>query len=414
MNKKKILALILALLVVLSSSASTVRAVEVVKTIPFIGHPMIVYDSYKGAVWVTPDYISGYGVMGLPIYLPTNTVIALSDNDSSVLANYTLGGSPVAYDSALNEVYLSHESSVTVLSSVNDSVMAIIESNPTLNLGSMVYDSGKGEMFTINFTSDLSNFGVIVISCATKQVVASIPLTSYPPPSGLTYDSGKGEIYVSHSAFIDRKPENYISVISDSNNSVIATIPLGNSTRWVGPGAYDSATGEIYLRASNDTVLVVSDKTHKIVDSIPCPNGGSSSNINIAYDPVKSVIFVGADDGKTRIISDRTHSVVETIPVHSDALVYDSGQNVMVSLHYGAIEFISDSSLPNPPPIPTPTPTSSPSPSSIQNPVFLELDWVQIAILLTMGIIAAAAVAILFLRKEGNQSKPSKSENGSQ
>ena len=46
---------------------------------------------------------------------------------------------------------------------------------------------------------------------------------------------------------MQNNPENYISVISDSNNSVIATIPLGNSTSWIGPGAYDSATGEIYL-----------------------------------------------------------------------------------------------------------------------------------------------------------------------
>jgi hypothetical protein len=394
--KKKLLALILALLVLLAST-SIVQAVEVVKTIPFIGHPVILYDSCKGAVWVTPDYISGYGVMGLPIYLPTNTVIALSDNDSSVLANYTLGGTPVAYDSALHEVYISHQNSVTVLSSVNNSVVATIDPNTTLPEAPScwVHGWGKEEMFAI------TDKGLLVISCVTKQVVASIPLENYPVPTGLTYDSGKGEIYVSYMTHIDRKPENYISVISDSNNSVIATIPLGNSTRWVGAGAYDSATGEIYLRASNDVVLVVSDKTHTVVDSIPCPNGGFSSNKNIAYDPVKSVVFVGSPDGKTRIISDRTHSVVETIPVHSDALVYDSGQNVMVSIHYGAIEFISDASLPDPPPTPTPTPTATPT-LSLQNPVSLDLDWMQIAILVTMGIIAAAVgvAAFRFLSKK--------------
>jgi DNA-binding beta-propeller fold protein YncE len=408
MDKKKLLALTLALLV-LFASASTVQAVEVVKTIPFVGYPAMVYDSYKGAVWVAPDYLSGYGVMGLPIYLPTNTVIALSDNDSSVLANITLGSIPVAYDSALHEVYLNHDGSVTVISDMKNSVVATIELCPTLHLGSMVYDSGKGEIFAINCTNDASNVAIVVISCFTKQVVATIPLGNYPSPNSLTYDWDKGEIYVSCSSFDEQKPNNYVSVISDSNNSVITTIPLGNSTRYVEHGAYDSATGEIYLPAINDAVLVVSDKTHNLVDVIPCPTGGFGSNTNIAYDPVKSVIFVGSEDGKTRIISDITHKIVETIRVRSSALVYDSGLNVMISMGDRALNFISDASLPDPPPTSTPTPTSSPSPSVLQNPVFLGLGWVQIAILVVMGIIALATgvAAFRFLRKEGGQSKPS-------
>jgi DNA-binding beta-propeller fold protein YncE len=411
MDKIKSLALILALLV-LFASAGTACAVEVVKTIPFIGLPVMVYDSYKGAVWVVPTYVAEYGVMGIPFYRSTNSVVAISDNDSSVLANITLGGSPVAYDSALHEVYLGHDSSVTVLSSVNDSVVATIES-PTFHIGSIVYDSGKEEMFAItynytyNYTSGDINYtyGVAVISCIDKQVVATIPLGNYPPcpsPQGLTYDSGKGEIYVSYLNH-GQNPGNYISVISDSNNSVIATIPLGNSTPSVGSGAYDSATGEIYLPSDNNNVLVISDETHMVIDTIhlQCPTTNPPSFV-VAYDPVKSVIFAGAPYGKISIISDRTHSVVETIPVDSSyALVYDSGQNVMIAMSGKGLEFISDASLPDPPPTPTPTPTATPTPS-LQNPVFLDLDWVQIAILVAMGIIAVAAVvaAFRFLRKD--------------
>lgn len=413
MDKIRSLALILALLV-LSAYASTACAVEVVKTVPFDCAPTMVYDSFKGAVWVVPTYIAGYFVMDIPFYRSTNSVVAISGNDSSVLANFTLGGSPVVFDSVLNEVYVVVGNEVSVISDVSNSVIATIEANTSLAGGpsGWVYDSGKGEMFTItnnqtcNYTSGVTNYtyGVTVISCITKQVVASIPLGNYPAPQGLTYDSAKGEIYVSYQSYNEQKPENFISVISDSNNSVIATIPLGNSTRWVGSGAYDSATGEIYLPASNDAVLVVSDKTHTVVDSIACPNGAFGSNIGIAYDPVKSVIFVGALDGKIRIISDRTHSVVETILVSSDALVYDSVQNVMISKSDRGLEFISDASLPDPPPTPTPTPTASPTPS-LHNPVFLDLDWVQLAILVAMGIIAVAAgvAAFRFLRKDKAQ-----------
>jgi parallel beta-helix repeat protein len=60
---------------------------------------------------------------------------------------------------------------------------------------------------------------------------------------------------------------------------------------------------------------------------------------------------------------------------------------------------------PRPTLIPTPTPTASPSPTILQNTVFLGLDWVQLAILVAMGIIATAAgvAAFRFLRKEAAQ-----------
>jgi hypothetical protein len=408
MDKNKLFTLILTLLV-LSASASSVRAVEVVKTIrlPYDAPiaPLVAYDSYKGAVWVAPYCISGYGLGQVPFYSSTNTIVAISDNDSSVLANITLGGSPavIAYDSTLDEVYVTDTHSIWVISDVSNSVVATIESNITLggNPFSMVYDSGKGEIFVI------SGEGVLVISCTTKQVVASVPLENYPAAQGLTYDSAKGEIYVSYESYDAKKPENYISVISDSNNSVIATIPLGNITSIVGPGAYDSATGEIYLPTNNNTVFVVSDKTHTVVDSIVVPSKHFFGGFSVAYDPVKSVLFASTDG--IYIISDRTKSVVETVPAYCQLVVYDSGQNVIIAVGQQSIQFISDASLPDPPPTPTPTPTPSPSPSSFQNPVFLGLGWVQLAILMVMVIIAAAAgvAAFRFLRKDGAQSKHS-------
>ena len=58
----------------------------------------------------------------------------------------------------------------------------------------------------------------------------------------------------------------------------------------------------------------------------------------------------------------------------------------------------------------TPNPSASPSPSGNQNPVFLGLDWVQLAILVLMGIIVVAvgAAAFMFLskRRGTEQTKP--------
>ena len=155
--------------------------------------------------------------------------------------------------------------------------------------------------------------GVLVISDSTKQIVASIPFPTYPAAQGLTYDSTKGEMYVSYWSYDERNPENYISVISDSNNSVIATIPLGKNVPYLGPGAYDSATSEIYLPTNNNTVLVISDTTHTVIDSILLPRSSPYFGpFCIVYDPVKSVLFAITSD-ETFIISDSTRSVIETI-----------------------------------------------------------------------------------------------------
>jgi len=50
-------------------------------------------------------------------------------------------------------------------------------------------------------------------------VTATIPVRN--APKGIVYDSGKGEIFVSNGQ------DNTVSVISDSTNTVIATIPVG-------------------------------------------------------------------------------------------------------------------------------------------------------------------------------------------
>ncbi|HLN89463.1 MAG TPA: hypothetical protein VK253_05295, partial [Candidatus Binatia bacterium] len=248
--------MILAFLILLST-ASTAQAVEIVKSVPFVGQSPMVYDPYKGAIWVIPKYLIEYR-LGVPIYAPTNSVLAISDSDNAVLANVTVGQHPIslAYDSALHEVYVTTGNNVSVISDVSNSVVATIDSNTNFSRGGfygIVYDSGKGEMFVSSVNGGVSV--ILVISCSIKQVVASIPITNNPSSLGLTYDSAKGEIYVSYNSFSELNSPCFISVISDSTNSVIATIPLDKGITFLElkPGAYDSATGEIYLPTSNNS-----------------------------------------------------------------------------------------------------------------------------------------------------------------
>ena len=68
------------------------------------------------------------------------------------------------------------------------------------------------------------------------EVTATISLGNYGGYYGLAYDSGKGEIFIANGDF------DSVSVISDNNNTVVATIPVG---RVPDGAAYDSAKGNL-------------------------------------------------------------------------------------------------------------------------------------------------------------------------
>jgi YVTN family beta-propeller protein len=344
MKKTNSLLVIILTVLIFLTVANLVQAVEIVKSIPLNVGTTLAYDSYKGAIWVT-TYYSYVNEIGMHVSGPTNTVSAISDSNYKVLANVTVGQNPssIAYDSALHEIYVTNQGAgtVSVISDKSNSVVATIDLNANANHGgisNIVYDSGKGEMFVSSYTYG----GVIVISDTTKQVVATIPLGNDPYPTGLIYDSGKGEIYVSYAGLPEKNPASFMSVISDATNSVIATVPLDNGIADV--GAYDPATGEIYItNPINSSLLVISDQTHTVVDSIPLEH----YPMGIGYDPVKRVLFVGNAYSTTYIISDRTKSVIEDVPISSVLMLYDSGRNVMLDLGNASIQFVSDDSLPS-------------------------------------------------------------------
>ena len=70
---------------------------------------------------------------------------------------------------------------------------------------------------------------------------------------GIAYDSGRGEIFVTNLDF------NSVSVISDSTNTVVATITVGSLPWGI---AYDSGKGEIFVaNYASDSVSVISDSS---------------------------------------------------------------------------------------------------------------------------------------------------------
>jgi YVTN family beta-propeller protein len=90
-----------------------------------------------------------------------------------------------------------------------------------------------------------------------------------------------------------------VSVISDSNNSVVATITVGTTP---GGTVYDSAKDEIFvLNRGSATVSVISDSNNSVVASVAV----GTNPYNAAYDPARGEVFVANEgDGTVSVISD--------------------------------------------------------------------------------------------------------------
>jgi YVTN family beta-propeller protein len=318
----------------------------VVATIPVGAGPLgVAYDNQTGDVFVA-NYNSG-------------NVSVISDSTNTVVATISVAQpAGVTYDSGKGEVFVTSyngsdsnhgPSSVIVVSDASDSAVATVRveniSGSYTEFSDVAYDAGTGEVFFTGYYSnaDPHSTNVSVISDSTDSVVVSIPLGYYP--QGVAYDSGMGEIFVTSYA------SNEVKVISDATNTVVATIPVGTYPWGV---AYDSGKGEIFVtNAGSGNVSVISDATNTVVASVPVGSSVATYPLYhavsaIAYDSGKGEIFVTNDQSdNVSVISDANNRVVASIPVgrYPQGVSYDGGKGevFVTNLWDNNVSVISDS-----------------------------------------------------------------------
>jgi YVTN family beta-propeller protein len=129
------------------------------------------------------------------------------------------------------------------------------------------------------------------------KVIKSIPLNGRPT---LAYDSYKGAIWLTTwYSYLDElgmhvsDPTNTISAISDSNYATLANITLGYDP---GPIVYDSALHELYVaNQASGTISIISDTTNSVVATIDLlPNSGNGGITGMVYDSGKGEMFVSS------------------------------------------------------------------------------------------------------------------------
>ena len=335
-------AVALTVLLVLFSAFAEVplarsESMYVVASVTVHGGPQnLAYVSSKGEVFVTD---SAYGA---------NSVSVISDSTNSVAANVSVGSDPVqvAYDSSKGEVFVSNfeSNTVSVISDSNNAVVATIPvgSGP----GGLAYDSAKGEVFVSNYASNT----VSVISDSTNTVVANISIASSGTggsgPSGIAYDPTKGELYVADSDSCTGYcpiSSNTVSVISDSDNRVVANVTVGE---WPSTVAFDAAKDEMFVGtsyggAAPNNITVISDATNAVVANLVLGNERGLGSM--AYDPASGVILATTGVGAiVYMISDSTNTVVGNLTLGG---VYGTGGAYGVTYDSGKGElFVSDGS----------------------------------------------------------------------
>jgi YVTN family beta-propeller protein len=192
-----------------------------------------------------------------------------------------------------------------------------------------VYDSSKSEIFVASsFTNN-----VTVISDSKNKVVASIPVGINP--AGAVYDSGKGEIFVANYG------SNSVSVISDSSNTVVTTVTVGTEP-W--DLAYDTLQGVIFVtNQGSGTVSVISDETNKVVSTITV----KAEPWGVAFDIAQDEAFVanqGAND--VSLVEAANYKVIQNISVgkYPNGVTYDNlkGEIFVANQDSSTVSVIND------------------------------------------------------------------------
>jgi YVTN family beta-propeller protein len=310
---------------VISDASDAIVATVAVGVTPYA----VAYDEGKRELFVTSTGLDAVDVV--------------SDINNTIEASVLVGNYPtgVACDGAAGEVFVANDVSgpfyeddgpgtVSVVSDTNDTVVATVGVGDT-PLGE-VYDSGKGEIFVVNYFS----YTVSVISAKNNTVVATVRVGI--APQALAYDSGKGEVFVANT------DSDNVSVISDTSNTVVATVAVGSDPVGV---AYDSGRGEVFVaNAVSNTVSVISDTSDRVVATVhvgPGPGG-------VAFDDAGAEVFVANGGSDTvSVISDANDTVVATVAVGvgPSFMAYDSGTGEVYVVNYvsGTLSILSAGSV---------------------------------------------------------------------
>ncbi len=238
-------------------------------------------------------------------------------------------------DSETNEIY--------VLSASNDTIETTIWlGTECVNPFGLAYDPELGEVFV----AETGNGAIVAISDTNYSIVATIPVPG--EPWNLAYDNGLDELFATDPV------SGNITVVSLRTESVVATIVDGRFSQPI--GITDTPYGWLFVANSlgyySDTVTVISDDTDAILFnvSVNCEGAGASwpeIPFGVAYDSRTDNVYVSCELGSgLAVISPAVRSQVGYVSLNdtSTAIGYDASTSEIwaVSPFSGRVYAVSD------------------------------------------------------------------------
>ncbi len=315
------------------SGAADAPRMEYPRAVPPIPRPSSAHSG-SGCTNCVRTSIAVGGLPETPVIDPTSgdlfvsnsgedTVTVISPVNDSVLATLPVGKFPETpiVDPTLRSIYVPNLNSSTV--TVVDG--ATLSEKGTISVGlhpyTGIYDPGNGDVYVPNF--DSSN--VSVIYSASPAVIADPAVGS--GPNGIAYDPKNGELYVTNIF------SGTVSVINGLTNQVIDTIDVGS--RPYAP-LYDPLDDDLYVPCYNASVVdVISGVSNQVVRTITVP----PEPLTPAFDPQDSDIYLPSNlDGVLTVISGVNSTVLGRISIgsYSYTPAYDPANGDMYISNYGA------------------------------------------------------------------------------
>jgi len=122
------------------------------------------------------------------------------------------------------------------------------------------------------FASLAVPFALLATPADAQSAIAAT--VKVPAPVALAYDPSNGEVFVANSE------DNTVTVISDSTDSVLATVPAGSGPFAL---AYDSSKGEVFVADVDDnTVLVIEPPSNSTTATSSTSSVSSASSVTVS------------------------------------------------------------------------------------------------------------------------------------
>lgn len=259
----------------------------------------------------------GIALLAMLIFLPCSRAVA--GDKYSVQKQFKLGGPGLwdylVVDSIANRLFISRENRVLVLSTVNDSQVAVIPNTPGVHGIALAPELGKG------FTSNGGANTITVFDLTSLKTLTTIPVGGQNPDA-IVYDAPSTHVFTFNHQSADA------SSIDPVSGKVVSVIPLPGKPEF----AVSDGTGRLFVNIEDKALIVTIDALHgKLIASWSLP--GCDEPTGLALDSAHHRLFSVCGNAVMVVTDADSGKNVARVAIGkgADATIFDSGRNLVFS-----------------------------------------------------------------------------------